>query len=61
MKKVILGLVLGLALGYHFGYRDATNGEETVWRRTLNRFGASRMQEENANRDRMLDSVSRGR
>jgi hypothetical protein len=58
VKKFLLGLLIGFAIGYYSGYGDGSQGEPSIARRIMDKFGASRMQEENARQDRMLDSVT---
>ncbi|MHB0949085.1 MAG: hypothetical protein ACYC3Q_11485 [Gemmatimonadaceae bacterium] len=58
MKKLLLGLLIGFAIGYYSGYGDASRGEPSIARRIMDKFGASRIQEENARRDHMLDSAT---
>ena len=61
MKKVILGLIIGLAIGYKMGYSAGAAGEPPAWKKALDKFGVSRMRDENARQQQIMDSVSRAR
>jgi hypothetical protein len=59
MKPLLLGLVLGLAVGYWQGFGDGKSGRANIAVRTLNKFGAAKMQAARDDRTRKTEEAAR--
>jgi hypothetical protein len=56
---MIVALIAGLALGYSWGYGEGTGGKPSILARSLDKFGASKMKENQSARDKTLQEASK--
>ena len=59
MKKLIVALLVGLAMGYNLGYDEGWEGRPSVFSRTLDRFGKSKIAAAQENKERRMQEASR--
>ena len=59
MKRFIVALLAGLAMGYHVGYGDARIGRDSIFTRTLDRFGTSKIRAAQAAQERRVQEASK--
>ena len=59
MKKLIVALIIGLAMGYNWGYDEGADGQPSVFARTLDRFGKSKIIAAQENKERRIQEASR--
>jgi hypothetical protein len=59
MRRMIAALIIGLALGYSWGYGEGTDGKPSIATRTLDKFGASKMKQQQGAREKSLQEASK--
>jgi len=59
MKRLIVALIVGLAMGYNWGYGEGTDGVPSVFQRTLDRFGTSKIKHAQEANEKRIQEASR--
>ena len=59
MAKVAIVFLIGLGLGYSYGYHQAEAGKPSVLQRVMEKFGASRIREQQERREQATDAITR--
>ena len=59
MRRLIVVLIVGLAAGYSWGYGDGNSGKGTIFSRTLERFGTSKVKAAQDAREKKVEDATR--
>jgi hypothetical protein len=59
MRRLVVVLIVGLAMGYSWGYQDGNGGKGTVFERTLQKFGTSKIKDAQDARERRVQDASK--